>query len=96
MQIAVLPFSEWKRIKAKFSSWQDPVPSRAVEERRRKEALHEQSRCSVQHWENTIEGQRLKRLEARKHREVKDEVTMGVNSLALFSMTFLPERACED
>lgn len=55
-------------------SWKDPIPGRAVEEGRRKEALHQQSKSIVQHWENTIEGQRLKRLEARKLREDKEEV----------------------
>lgn len=74
LQVAVLPFSEWKRIKEKFSSWQDPAPSRGVEEQRRKETLHQQSKSIVQHWENTIEGQRIKRLEARKLRENKEEV----------------------
>ena len=70
----MLPSSEWKRIEGKLLSWKNPTPSRAVEEQRRKEALHEHSKSIVQHWENTIEGQRLKRLEARKIREDKEEV----------------------
>ena len=70
-----MPLNEWERIKAKFSSWQAPVPSRVIEEQKRKNALHQQSKSIVQHWENTIEGQRLKRLEARKIREDDEEVS---------------------
>jgi membrane protein involved in colicin uptake len=73
-QVAVLPSSEWKRIQEKFSSWQNPCPSRALKEQQRKEALHQHSKSVVQHWENTIEGQRIKRLEARKLQEEKEEV----------------------
>lgn len=74
LQVTILPFGEWKRIKEKFLSWKDPTPVRAVEEGKRKDALHQQSKSIVQHWENTIEGQRLKRLEARKLREDEEEV----------------------
>lgn len=76
-QVAVLPLNEWDRIKAKFSSWKDPIPSRVIEEQKRKNALYQQSKSIVQHWENTIEGQRLKRLEARKIREDEEEVSGG-------------------
>lgn len=42
---------------------------------RKKEALHQQSKTIVKNWENTIEGQRLKRLQARQLREVEEEVS---------------------
>lgn len=39
-----------------------------------KEALYQQSKSTVKHWENTIEGQRLKRLQARQLKEEEEEV----------------------
>lgn len=41
---------------------------------RQKEELHKQSKSVVKNWENTIEGQRIKRLQARHLREEKEEV----------------------
>jgi len=40
---------------------------------REREELHTLSKEKVKHWENTIEGQRLKKLQARKIREEKEE-----------------------
>lgn len=40
-----------------------------------KEALHQHSKNIVKNWENTIEGQRLKRLQARQLREQEEEVS---------------------
>lgn len=57
-------------------SWQDPSPSKAVQIQKRKEELHKQSKTIVKNWENTIEGQRLKRLQARQLREEEEEVSI--------------------
>lgn len=70
-----MPVSEWERIQGKFSSWCNPAPSRNVQVQRKNESLHRQSTSIVKHWENTIEGQRLKRLEARKLREDEEEAS---------------------
>lgn len=71
----MLPVSEWLRMKEKFSSWQDPAPSVAVQVQRRRQSLHQKSKAIVSNWENTIEGQRLKRLQARQIREEEEEVS---------------------
>lgn len=69
-----MPPKEWKRIQEKFLSWQDPSPSKAARVQKRKEDLHLQSKAIVKDWENTIEGQRIKRLQARQLREDEEEV----------------------
>ena len=71
----MLPSSEWNRIKGKYSSWQDPAPSQAAEMQMHRETLHQHSQSVVKDWENTIEGQRLKRLQARQLREEEEEVS---------------------
>lgn len=55
-------------------SWKDPPPSKASMIQKRKEELHMQSKAIVKNWENTIEGQRIKRLQARQLREEEEEV----------------------
>jgi len=70
----VLPAKEWERMRHKFSVWQNPPPSKAVLRQKKKEELHEHSKAVVKNWENTIEGQRIKRLQARKIREEEEEV----------------------
>lgn len=42
-------------------------------QKRERSALHEKSRELVKGWENTIEGQRLKKLQARNIREEQEE-----------------------
>ena len=71
----MLPSSEWKRIKEKYASWQDPAPTKETQIHMQKEALHQHSKNIVKNWENTIEGQRLKRLQARQLREQEEEVS---------------------
>ena len=67
--------SEWQRMKDNLASWRDPVPSKAEKEEKRKKDLYRLSQDIVKNWENTIEGQRLKRLEAHQVREEQEEVS---------------------
>ena len=73
--MAVLSGSEWQRMKDNLASWRDPVPSKAEKEEKRKKDLYRLSQDIVKNWENTIEGQRLKRLEAHQVREEQEEVS---------------------
>lgn len=71
----MLPASEWQRMERKLESLRSPPLTRAAQIQRRKESLHEHSKKIVKNWENTIEGQRLKRLQAHKIREEQEEVS---------------------
>ncbi|CAI7992319.1 Coiled-coil domain-containing protein 173 [Geodia barretti] len=71
-QVAVVPVSEWQRIKDSLDRRQrekeELCKARECRENRRL-----QSQNIVKHWENTIEGQRLKKLQAKKLREEEEE-----------------------
>ncbi|XP_071960010.1 cilia- and flagella- associated protein 210-like [Antedon mediterranea] len=70
--ITVLSKDEWGRIQTQLSR-----TSKEAEKRKNlkleREDLHERSTEMVKNWSNTIAGQRLKKLEARKIREEKEE-----------------------
>lgn len=61
-------------MKEKYASWQNPAPTKAEQMQKQKQALYQHSKSVVKNWENTIEGQRLKRLQARQLREEEEEV----------------------
>ena len=71
----MLRTSELGRIKDKVSSWKNPAPTKAAQLQKQKEMLHQQSQHTVQKWQNTIEGQRLKRLQAHKLKVEQEEVS---------------------
>ncbi|XP_064401138.1 cilia- and flagella- associated protein 210-like [Halichondria panicea] len=67
-QVAVLTHAEWGRICA--GVMKDRGAKKPLNDR---EELHQRSKSIVKHWENTIEGQRLKKLQAGKIREEAEE-----------------------
>nr|CAB3228274.1 coiled-coil domain-containing protein 173 [Phallusia mammillata] len=71
-QVKVLPRNEWDRIQSSLYSKEREMENLRQAHAER-EALHAQSQDIVKHWSNTIAGQRLKKLEARKLREEKEE-----------------------
>ncbi|XP_070566721.1 cilia- and flagella- associated protein 210-like [Ptychodera flava] len=71
-QVTVLSKKDWARIQDQLSS-KSREAQRIQAEREEKEALHARSKEAVKNWSNTIAGQRLKKLEARKIREEKEE-----------------------
>ncbi|KAL5496481.1 hypothetical protein EMCRGX_G012777 [Ephydatia muelleri] len=71
-QTLVIPHAEWMRITASLTSTDKKVEEAKARADARK-SMHEASKAMVKSWDNTIEGQRQKRLEARKMREEKEE-----------------------
>ncbi|XP_077978349.1 cilia- and flagella- associated protein 210-like [Glandiceps talaboti] len=71
-QVTVLSQKDWGRIQDQLSR-KSREAQRLQAEREEKLALHARSKDVVKNWSNTIAGQRLKKLEARKIREEKDE-----------------------
>lgn len=71
-QEAVIPAAEWQRIKESLSH-REREGQEQCEARQRRKDRKLQSQSIVKHWENTIEGQRLKKLQARELREEKEE-----------------------
>ncbi len=78
-QVVVVPSQEWERIRGSLHD-----TTREAERTRAEldatKARHERSKVIVSNWENTIEGQRLKKLQARKLREEEEEVRGGGGS----------------
>ncbi len=70
----MLSAGEWQRMKGQLNSWEEDKVSRI---QARRLALHEHSKEIVKNWGNTIEGQRLKRLQAHQIREDGEEVSVG-------------------
>ncbi len=68
--------SEWNRMKGKLSSWKNPAPSKASLLQQHKQLLHKHSQKIVHNWQNTIEGQRLKKLQARRLKDEQEEVSL--------------------
>ncbi|XP_072029416.1 cilia- and flagella- associated protein 210-like [Amphiura filiformis] len=71
-QVTVLSKGDWNRIQAQLDR-SARESERIRSEKEQKEALKQQSKDLVKNWSNTIAGQRLKKLEARKIREAKEE-----------------------
>lgn len=71
-QTLVIPHAEWMRITASLSATNKKADEAKAKADARK-AMHDASKAMVKSWDNTIEGQRQKRLEARKIREEKEE-----------------------
>ncbi|XP_020917240.1 coiled-coil domain-containing protein 173 [Exaiptasia diaphana] len=70
--VTVIQPADWNRIQNSLAHYnKEEARLKALHEER--EALHNMSKEMVQHWGNTIEGQRIKKLQARKIREEKEE-----------------------
>lgn len=70
--ILVIQPKDWQRIRDNYSKYNAEKERHEGQKRERSE-LHEKSKELVKHWENTIEGQRLKKLQARKIRDEQEE-----------------------
>ncbi|XP_068669866.1 cilia- and flagella- associated protein 210-like [Montipora foliosa] len=71
-EVTVLQPDVWRRIQNNLSGYNEEKMRLEAKMKERKE-LHSLSKDTVKHWENTIEGQRLKKLQARQIREEKEE-----------------------
>lgn len=71
-KVTVLSKGDWARIGAQLERKQREEEAIRAK-REAKEALYKQSKDMVKNWSNTIAGQRLQKLEARKIREEKEE-----------------------
>lgn len=72
-EVAVFQPKDWQRIQNSLTKYNREVEEHA-EQKREREELHAKSKKLVKNWENTIEGQRLKKLQARKIREEQEEL----------------------
>jgi len=70
--VAVFQPKDWQRIQNSLTKY-NQAAEKAELQKRDRENLHAVSKELVKHWENTIEGQRLKKLQARKLREEQEE-----------------------
>jgi len=70
--VAVFQPKDWQRIQNSLTKY-NQAAEKAEQQKRDRENLHAASKELVKHWENTIEGQRLKKLQARKLREEQEE-----------------------
>ncbi|XP_057293051.1 cilia- and flagella- associated protein 210-like [Hydractinia symbiolongicarpus] len=71
--VAVFQPKDWQRIQNSLTKYNREAEEHA-EQKREREKLHAKSKKLVKNWENTIEGQRLKKLQARKIREEQEEL----------------------
>ncbi|XP_029192450.2 coiled-coil domain-containing protein 173-like [Acropora millepora] len=71
-EVTVLQPGVWRRIQNSLSGYNEEKVRLEAKTKERQE-LHTLSKDTVKHWENTIEGQRLKKLQARELREEKEE-----------------------
>ena len=71
-QVAVLQPQDWRRIHNSLTKYNQEAEMRE-KMRKNQEELHMKSKELVKHWGNTIEGQRLKKLQAKKIREEQEE-----------------------
>ncbi|XP_015778096.1 PREDICTED: coiled-coil domain-containing protein 173-like [Acropora digitifera] len=71
-EVTVLQPDVWRRIQNSLSGYNEEKVRLEAKTKERQE-LHTLSKDTVKHWENTIEGQRLKKLQARELREEKEE-----------------------
>lgn len=74
-KVTVLPRSEWERIKDRLKpqSEEDTKMQSIIADRER---LHEKSIKTVNNWSNTIQGQRNRKLQARKLRLEAEEIEL--------------------
>jgi len=72
-KVAVLQPRDWQRIQNNLSKFNREAQNYEAQKKDR-ESLHAASKELVKHWENTIEGQRLKKLQSRKLREEQEEL----------------------
>jgi len=70
--VAVFQPKDWQRIQNSLTKY-NQAAEKAEQQKRDRENLRAASKELVKHWENTIEGQRLKKLQARKLREEQEE-----------------------
>merc|ERR1712243_499756 len=70
--VLVVQPNDWKRIQDNLSRYNREAEM-AKQKAAEREHLHEFSKNLVKHWNNTNEGIRLKKLQARKLREEKEE-----------------------
>lgn len=70
--VAVFQPKDWQRIQNSLTKY-NQAAEKAEQQKRDRENLRAASKELVKQWENTIEGQRLKKLQARKLREEQEE-----------------------
>jgi len=74
-KVTVLPRSEWKRIQDRLKPQsEDETKMQAIIADR--ERLHQKSMDTVKNWSNTIQGQRNRKLQARKLRLEAEEIEL--------------------
>ena len=69
----VLPLSDWTRIREQLLGVDRQAQAQKLRQQQREEK-HAKSKSVVQNWGNTIDGQRLKRLQTMKLKNEKEEV----------------------
>ena len=70
--VLVVQPNDWQRIQNTYNK-RNAEKEQCEAQKRERSALHEKSKQLVKNWENTIEGQRLKKLQARNIREEHEE-----------------------
>jgi len=70
--VLVIQPNDWQRMQNAYSKYSAEKEIKEAQKRERF-ANHEKSKELVKHWENTIDGQRLKKLQARNIREEQEE-----------------------
>jgi len=74
-KVTVLPRDEWERIKSRLAE-KSGDELRSEQRHVERERLHEKSKSVVNKWSNTIQGQRQRKLEARKERLEAEELEL--------------------
>lgn len=74
-KVTVLPRDEWERIKNRLAE-KSGDELRHEHRHAERERLHEKSKSVVNKWSNTIQGQRQRKLEARKERLEAEELEL--------------------
>ena len=72
-EVAIICGHDWQRIRNSVSNYQSEGEKYKKQKEERQD-LYNVSKNRVKRWDNTIEGQRLKKLQARKIREEQDEM----------------------
>jgi len=72
-QVAILNGDDWRRIQNRVFNY-NPEFVKYEKKKKDRQQLMEISKNRVKQWDNTIEGQRLKKLQARKIRDEQDEI----------------------
>ena len=71
-KVLCLPPSEWQRI-CNTTTSSNVIESQLLAARSERQALHQTSQSMVKTWDNTLEGQRLKKLQRLKTKAEKEE-----------------------